>query len=780
MAKLVVLKLDGDFVEQGFQVTLEIGEEGARPSTAITGLLPPAPELVAYYDHWQSDYNSLMVSTVRIKFEKIIYNGSVDKRFENCSDSTLVLSDRLNTWLNSESFHPIREQWLRQLMPSDEVRVLIHTRSTQLWQLPWHLWDLIDQNYFKAEVGLSLPRYEHSKYKTLTKRGFVRILAILGNSDGINVHKDRQLLEDLPNAAITFLVEPQRQDINEQLWKQPWDILFFAGHSFSEGETGRIYINKKDSLTISELKYAVRNAVAGGLQLAIFNSCDGLGLARELLDLQIPQIIVMREPVPDLVAHEFLKHFLKVFAQGDSLYLAVRKARERLQGLEYEFPCASWCPIICQNPAEIPPIWQQLCYGERKRQILIGKRFPTALLASVAITTLVMGIRYLGMLQTWELQAFDQLMRLRPDEAQDSRLLIVTVDEQDIQYQDQKGMERQGSLSNRALDLLLQKLEPYHPRAIGLNMYYDMPVKPEQQDKVTRLQKNQNFFAICKVSDPKTDNPGISPPPGIPIQRQGFSESVRDSDGILRRYLLAMIESASTTPCNPSYSLSALLAFHYLEVKGINPKYNSHGDLQIGKVMFKRLRSHMGGYQQVDARGYQILLNYRSYGRSPLEIAPTVTLTEVLKGEVELNDVKDRIVLIGITAPSADNYISTPYKDSQRFDQEIPGVIVQAQMVSQILSSVLDQRPLLSVLPFWGEALWIWSGSIVGGILGIRFRSQFHLILVGEGLLSILHVIICFGLFINGIWVPLIPSILAMVAAAGSVLIYTYYDDKKR
>ncbi len=58
----------------------------------------------------------------------------------------------------------------------------------------------------------------------------------------------------------------------------------------------------------------LRKAISRGLQLAIFNSCDGLGLANDLAELNIPQIIVMRSPVPDLVAQEFLKHFLKAFS----------------------------------------------------------------------------------------------------------------------------------------------------------------------------------------------------------------------------------------------------------------------------------------------------------------------------------------------------------------------------------------------------------------------------------------------------------------------------------
>lgn len=91
-------------------------------------------------------------------------------------------------------------------------------------------------------------------------------------------------------------------------------------------------------MTIEQLKYALKKAVVGGLNIAIFNSCDGLGLAQQLADLQIPQIIVMREPVPDRVAQAFLKYFLAAFAQGQSFYLAVREARERLQGLEDRFP----------------------------------------------------------------------------------------------------------------------------------------------------------------------------------------------------------------------------------------------------------------------------------------------------------------------------------------------------------------------------------------------------------------------------------------------------------
>ena len=362
MGKLVVLKLGEGSFEQGFPVTLQIGEDGDRPSTEITGKLPPAPEIAQSYSRWATNYRHLGWQSRLSATADVETNVSHVSQIEICYNTAQLLSAHLNLWLHSDPFRSIRDKFLEQLLPSDAVRLIVQTKDIQLRRLPWHLWDLCDR-YSKAEIALSIPDYGRVEYLAAINDK-VRILAIIGNSAGINTQADRLLLEQLPDAEVSFLVEPQRrQELTEQLWsRQGWDILFFAGHSISEtdGETGRIYINQTDSLTIEQLKYAVRKAVERGLKIAIFNSCDGLGLARDLADLQIPQIIVMREPVPDRVAQEFLKYFLEAFARGDTFYLAVREARERLQGLEDQFPCATWLPVICQNPAEVPPTWQGL------------------------------------------------------------------------------------------------------------------------------------------------------------------------------------------------------------------------------------------------------------------------------------------------------------------------------------------------------------------------------------------------------------------------------------
>lgn len=771
MRKLVVLKLDGD-LHLGVQVTLEIGEEGKRPSIEITGKLPSNPDMATAIDQWQSMYRSLWKFT-RIKAKKIIYDGSISQRRKECDNKANEVQEHLNNWLLSESFRPLREKWLKHLMPDEEVRVLIRTHCLQLKKLPWHLWDLVDRDYLKAEIVLSIPESETvtAALQTSTSRNKIRILAILGDSDGIDVEQDRQLLEKLPGATTTFLVEPEYSNISDELWKQPWNILFFAGHSKSEGNAGCIYINQTDKLTIDQLRYALTNAVANGLQLAIFNSCDGLGLARELQDLQIPQIIVMREPVPDLVAQKFLKYFLEVFSSGQSIYAAVRTARQRLKGIEKEYPSASWLPVISEHPAVVPMTWL------KSRWFFNIRRLESLLLLSLLITAGVLGIRHQGGLQTWELLSSDQLIRSRPQEKQDSRVLIVTVTEDDLYLPEQK--QKSGSLSNLALARLLDKLAQLQARTVGLDIYRSELVQPNQASLTTRWKTDDNFFAICKVSDRTQNYPGVSPPVGVPPERQGFSDIIPDSDNVLRRHLLAMQPADPTSPCTAPYALNAQLAFHYLNKEGISAKYTASGDLQLGNVVLKRLRSHRGGYQQVDTGGYQILLNYRSYQGSPLEIAPKVTLTDVLKGKVNPELVKDRIVLIGTTAQSFRDYSLTPYMNEQGFTQEIPGVILQAQMVSQLVSAVKDGRPLIRVLPVWGEVLWVWGWSVVGGAIAVavlqilpwRDRSGLYLVLAGGCVLVVLYVL-CLILFYQGIWVPLVPSALVLVVTGGTIAIY--------
>lgn len=397
--------------------------------------------------------------------------------------------------------------------------------------------------------------------------------------------------------------------------------------------------------------------------------------------------------------------------------------------------------------------------------------FLTILLTSIAVTALVMGIRQIGVLQTWELQAFDRLLRSRPAESPDRRLLVITVTEEDIQSQTQ----RQGSLSDPALAQLLEKLEKYQPQAIGLDIYRDFPVGANYSNLATRLKQSDRLIAVCKVSDPNANISAVPPPPEIPTQRIGFSDVLADEDNNIVRRQLLHLTPPFTSSCTTKYALNLQLALLYLNAKGIEAKVTPAGDLQFKDVVLKRLVNHTGGYHKLDDSGYQLLLNYRAF-KSVEDIAPKLTLGDILKDRVPpeaIADLKNRIILIGVTAPSASDYWATPYSAiAQPYQQLIPGVFLQAQMVSHLISAVLDKRSLIWVWAWWQEALWVSSWALIGGLITwINWRSHLILILiVGFTLIALYS--LCLAMLIQAAWIPLIPAAIALLSTGGCVIGY--------
>jgi tetratricopeptide (TPR) repeat protein len=371
MVKIVELKINGN-LQTGANINIEISTEISHIKNhrerELTGNLPANPALANQsQNHWEKQYRSVG-APYRIKKGKVTRENDQNhhQQLINCQNSAKELSENFNQWLKSPQFDDINDKLRTYLIHSEEIRILVRTEDPDLQKMPWDEWEIL-QDFPHAEIALSsLESVNQSHNYPINKnKTKVKILAILGHKEGINLDKDQQILNNLPQTQVTFLVEPEKKDINDQLWEQKWDIIFFAGHSETEKDTGRIYINSKphiweNSLTTDELWIGLKKAVENGLQLAIFNSCDGLGLSQKINDWMIPQMIIMRELVPDQVAQEFLKYFLGEYSKGKSLYLAVKEAKERLKILENQFPCANWLPIIFQHPQIKPPKWEDL------------------------------------------------------------------------------------------------------------------------------------------------------------------------------------------------------------------------------------------------------------------------------------------------------------------------------------------------------------------------------------------------------------------------------------
>jgi WD40 repeat protein len=357
--KLLVLNLEGDF-ETGFDVKWEIGPDGQRPwAKDISRLAFPAcPDIVRIYQEWERTYRSLDGNRIKPNPNQIT-NVKYTDLLSTCQRNADNLESVIDRWFDSSPLSRIIDEDLLKNR-EDEYRIIICSDNPLVRHIPWLLWKGW-KKFPHLEISLGSP-YTQRRDRIYQQQ--VRILVILGNKEGIDIDEDRQILENYrqQGAYVEFLVQPGIEELRRQLSDEcGWDMISFSGHSRTEsGNKGRIYINQADSLTMAQLQVELAIAIDKGLQLAIFNSCDGLGIAAELEVLYIPQVIVMRQPVPDRVAQKFLKYFLAEFTSGKSLYESVSIARHQLAELQSDFPCASWLPVIIQNHLEIPPTWQSL------------------------------------------------------------------------------------------------------------------------------------------------------------------------------------------------------------------------------------------------------------------------------------------------------------------------------------------------------------------------------------------------------------------------------------
>src|SRR5689334_17968911 len=103
-------------------------------------------------------------------------------------------------------------------------------------------------------------------------------------------------------------------------------------------------------------------------------------------------------------------------------------------------------------------------------------------ISAPTVAGVVILLRMLGLLQSWEWAAYDQYLRLRPLESRDNRIVIVGIDEADIRAIGQP------IVPDGVYARLLEKLKAMRPKAIGLDIYRDLPVEPGHQQLVRVFQ----------------------------------------------------------------------------------------------------------------------------------------------------------------------------------------------------------------------------------------------------------------------------------------------------
>ncbi|MBP0000421.1 MAG: CHASE2 domain-containing protein [Cyanobacteria bacterium SID2] len=391
-------------------------------------------------------------------------------------------------------------------------------------------------------------------------------------------------------------------------------------------------------------------------------------------------------------------------------------------------------------------------------------------IAAPLVAGLVVAGQIGGVFRLWEWTARDQLFRLRSTPPTDKRIIVVAIDEPDIVTVGHWPMP------DLTLARLLRYIRSGQPAAIGLDLYRDLPVEPGHAELAEVFRSTPNLFGVEKFIGHT-----VAPPPALEASGQvGMSDLVPDADGKIRRAILyAEAENPGGQANTERLGLATLLVLHYLERQNIvlelvDAEKTHFG---LGRAILIPLTGREGNYFDEEIGGFQILLHYES------ETFETVSMTDVLNGNVPLDRFRDRIVLIGPVAPSLNDFFYTPYSSNLRQDPpQMPGVVVHANIVSQLLSAALEGRPLLQLWPKSIEWCWTFSWSVIGAavtwkLLQFAGRRGYSVGLLaavastfGSGivLLSIVYVA-----FQSGWLLPIVTPLFAIVGS--SVTLVNWY-----
>jgi adenylate cyclase len=394
------------------------------------------------------------------------------------------------------------------------------------------------------------------------------------------------------------------------------------------------------------------------------------------------------------------------------------------------------------------------------------KLSPRAVSGLIVVAVFVSALlsQRLGWLQFLEFRAYDFFIQRQPLLPSGDPIVLVEMTEDDIQ-----SPTLDYPLTDEKFAELLNRLETDAPAVIGLDIWRDIPV-PKSGAHLKEfnevLQAHTNIIGIYTLG-------GIAPPAALmPYpDRLGFNDNFPVDDRVekttpkvRRSMLFCEAESGQRLEALPFRVVRK-----YLDQRGIAVRFNdaTPGAFQLGKSQLHGLQPDDGPYVGADTAGMQMLLNFKHPGDFT-----RYSVGEALAGHIPKGSLHDKIVLVGMNAPSVSDERVTPIRYSHR------GIELQSLTILQLLRAALEGEKSLRFLPGWQEAVWMLGWCLLGGAIGYRIRSPWRFIAAILSGLLVLG-IIGWQSFVAGWWVPLMAPAVAFLPAAALVTSYISFQEHR-
>ncbi len=763
--------------------------------------------LTSLYQTWQQTYLNFYKSGLRakVKGSGSIPTLAIDWRASLVQAEAQFLAE-FHYWLNSAELVPIRGEIAKAAVQQNNpspIDIFLTCDTLELARFPWETWEITTALAIAKPIRISRsPANIRAEVTQRTRQGKLRVLAILGDDTGLDFQADRVALRSLAKVAeISFVgwqAGKDNDDLKEQIRlaiadERGWDILFFAGHSnessISGGELG---IAPNQSIFLSEIAPQLLLAKTRGLQFALFNSCNGLSLAEALIDLGLSQVAVMREPIHNQVAQEFLARFLPSFATGKDIREALLIAYQHLK-LEKNltYPSAYLIPSLFCHPESVP-----FCLPPQNWRKSLKQWLPSPLEAIAISTLAAISLWYpvqdfLRERRVWSQAIYrdvtGQVAIAKPS------VLLVQIDEASIQDLDGR---KKNILDRRYLAKVLDQVQKLQPKAIGIDYLIDSTMQEAPDEDVQLRQATERavqrgiwiVFATVQGTNPWVVTNEMTLTPSVvnphytmrgyinvpPWYMELLPDRVRCSDRCPFAYLLALASAASFSndASLPQPSLDnrrdlRTQLMESLDVKSLRPSPlaplpEGEGNKNIATLLPRekglgdegkclpsylhrlRLPAIYNFSQKFDQLWLQPILDFSI---PPDHVFQTITAKQLLSNDFDLKSPSSYPIVIiapggyrqaGVDREGQDNF-SVPmaiayWREKYPASATVPYVFVGAEAHAYTVDHFLSRHLVVPIPDIWMMAIALVLGRTITFIYlkRDRFRSRWIISLVAS------------------------------------------------
>ena len=338
------------------------------------------------------------------------------------------------------------------------------------------------------------------------------------------------------------------------------------------------------------------------------------------------------------------------------------------------------------------------------------------LLPGVLSALLSIGLWQLGAWTTLELLGFNVLFSARNSLTHprwDARVAVIGIDDATLREYGEFPLSRDRYAQ------LLETLEASHPATIGFDILF---VEPSIYDSTLAEAMAINGQVVLAIA-PGLQKQTLRPVPVLDhVTSKGHIVSNADLDGVTRQIFLYIDQV-------PSLSIKLLEGYnHNLQQTFTKDKNNSRNSL----IPIPS--------SQLPINKQPIWINWVA----PTHQIPTYSFADILQKKIDTAKLKDKILLVGMTATGANDPLRTPYEQTP----PTSGIYVHAAVIDNLLN-----HRFLNRLPWQLDLLLLFSIGIIGSLILTPLKFSHRIVVLGILSFTWFSVSLL-ALTISNLWLP--------------------------